>query len=186
MILSSDQYSHEGFGDITPKWQLNSASDFKAYQSKRTIYQSTQHNDPTELHLQPNSASGLSTRQHSITIQQHYIFINTAVKSSNLTKYSHGLEWIQSSCMHQSNILTLPTHSWNLTILYNWYLHNNHQIFDKDSQYQSTASDQQGHVSWCPLDTVNHPFHTCQLGSQWWHGWKFRLFKNKWHSSNYN
>jgi len=28
---------------------------------------------------------------------------------------------------------------------------------------------------------VNHPFHTCQLGSQGWHGWKFTLFKDKLH-----
>lgn len=86
--------------------------------------------------------------------------------------------------MHQSNILTLSTPSWNVTILYNFYLHNNHQIFDKESQYQSTASDQQGHASWGPLDTVNHPFHTSQLSSQLLHGWKVRLFKDKQHSFN--
>lgn len=73
---------------------------------------------------------------------------------------------MQSSCMHQINTLTLPTPSCNLTILYNFYLHNNHQIFDKESQDQSTASDQQRHASWGPLDTVNHPFRTCQQGSQ--------------------
>ena len=97
-----------------------------------------------------------------------------------------GLQGPSASCMHQSNILTLSTPSWNRTILYNFYLHNNHQFFDKESQYQSTASDQQRHASWGPLDTVNHPFHTCQLSSQRLHGWKVRLFKDKQHSFNYN
>lgn len=57
---------------------------------------------------------------------------------------------------------------------YHVYLHNNHRIFDTEFRYQSTASDQQGHASWGPLDRVNHLYHTYQQDSQGWHGWKWK------------
>ena len=63
---------------------------------------------------------------------------------------------------HSSHTFIESDHSLQLIL----YLHNNHQIFERESPYQSTASGQQGHVSWGPLDTMNRPFHTCQLGSQ--------------------